>query len=60
MKEQKPAGMIIPVIITVYADRSSHLLQNTTSFCADKEGCKIESGSGVPNKEKVATYQRMN
>ena len=43
-------GLIIPVVITVYADRSF-------SFITKKE-CNIESGSGVPNKNKVATISK--
>lgn len=48
-------GMIIPVVITVYADRSFTFITKTppASVLIKKE-CKIESGSGVPNKTKVA------
>ena len=45
-KTAKDAGLIIPVVITVYADRSF------------KKACKIQSGSGVPNKTKVATISK--
>ena len=47
--------LIIPVVITVYADRSFTFVTKTppASVLIKKE-CKIESGSGVPNKTKVA------
>ena len=49
------AGLIIPVVITVYADRSFTFITKTppASVLINK-ACKIESGSGVPNKTKVA------
>ena len=51
--------MIIPVVITVYADRSFTFVTKTppASVLIKKE-CKIESGSGVPNKTKVATISK--
>lgn len=53
------AGMIIPVIITVYADRSFTFITKTPpASVLIKKACKIESGSGVPNKEKVATLPK--
>ncbi len=49
-------GMIIPVVITVYADRSFDFITKTPPAAVLlKKACKIESGSGVPNKTKVAT-----
>ena len=52
-------GMIIPVVITVYADRSfSFITKNTSAAVLLKKACKIESGSGVPNKTKVATISK--
>ncbi len=49
------AGLIIPVVITVYADRSSSFITKTPpASVLIKKACKIESGSGVPNKTKVA------
>ena len=48
-------GMIIPVVITVYADRSfSFITKTPPAAVLLKKACKIESGSGVPNKTKVA------
>ena len=49
------AGLIIPVVITVYADRSFTIITKTPpASVLIKKACKIESGSGVPNKTKVA------
>ena len=49
------AGLIIPVVITVYADRSFTFITKTPSAAIlIKKACKIESGSGEPNKKKVA------
>lgn len=49
------AGLIIPVVITVYADRSFTFVTKTPpASVLIKKACKIESGSGVPNKTKVA------
>lgn len=48
-------GMIIPVVITVYADRSfSFITKTPPAAVLIKKECNIESGSGVPNKTKVA------
>ena len=49
-RTKNDVGMIIPVIITVYADRSFTFIT--------KKACNIESGSGVPNKTKVATISK--
>ena len=50
---------IIPVIITVYADRSfSFVTKTPPAAVLLKKACKIQSGSGVPNKTKVATIKR--
>ena len=49
-------GMIIPVVITVYADRSfSFVTKTPPAAVLIKKACNIKSGSGVPNKNKVAT-----
>ena len=46
---------IVPVIITVYADRSfSFVTKTPPAAVLIKKACKIQSGSGVPNKTKVA------
>ncbi len=48
-------GLIIPVVITVYADRSFTFITKTPPAAVlIKQACGIESGSGVPNKTKVA------
>ena len=52
-------GMIIPVVITVYADRSfSFITKTPPAAVLIKKECNIESGSGVPNKTKVATISK--
>lgn len=52
-------GLIIPVVITVYADRSFTFITKTPPAAVlIKKACKIESGSGVPNKTKVATITK--
>lgn len=52
----KQAGLIIPVVISVYADRSfSFITKTPPAAVLIKKACSIESGSGVPNKTKVAT-----
>ena len=54
-RTKNEAGMIIPVVITVYADRSfSFITKTPPAAVLIKKACKIESGSGVPNKNKVA------
>ena len=51
--------MIIPVVITVYADRSFTFVTKTPPAAVLlKKACGIESGSGVPNKTKVAQITR--
>ena len=48
-------GLVIPVVITVYADRSfSFITKTPPAPVLIKKACGIESGSGVPNKTKVA------
>ena len=52
-------ALIIPVVITVYADRSFTFITKTPPAAVlIKKACKIESGSGVPNKTKVATITK--
>ena len=51
--------LIIPVVITVYNDRSfSFVTKTTPAAVLIKKACKIQSGSGVPNKNKVATITK--
>lgn len=58
-KTAKQAGYLIPVVITVYQDRSfSFITKTPPAAVLLKKACKIESGSGVPNKDKVATISR--
>ena len=48
-------GLIIPVVITVYADRSfSFITKTPPAAVLLKKACKIEKASGEPNKNKVA------
>ena len=55
----KQAGLIIPVVITVYQDHSFTFITKTPPAAVlIKKECNIESGSGVPNKEKVATISK--
>ena len=50
---------IIPVIITVYADRSfSFITKTPPAAVLIKKACKIQKGSGVPNKDKVAVLSK--
>ena len=54
-KTKNDMGLIIPVVITVYADRSfSFITKTPPAAVLLKKACKINSGSGVPNKTKVA------
>lgn len=49
------AGMIIPVVVTVYQDRSFTFITKTPPVpVLIKKACNIESGSAKPNKDKVA------
>ena len=51
--------MIIPVVITVYADRSfSFITKTPPAAVLLKKAAKIKSGSATPNKPKVATLTR--
>ena len=52
-------GLIIPVVITVYADRSfSFITKTPPAAVLIKKALGIEKGSGVPNKNKVATISK--
>jgi large subunit ribosomal protein L11 len=54
-KTAKQAGLIIPVVISIYQDRSfSFILKTPPASVLLKKAAGIESGSGVPNKSKVA------
>lgn len=58
-KTKQDIGTIIPVIITVYQDRSFDFIckKPPVSFLL-KEAAKIEKGSGEPNKNKIAKIGR--
>ena len=52
-------GMMIPVIVTVYADRSFTFVTKTPpAALLIKKACGIETASGVPQRDKVATISR--
>lgn len=52
-------GMIIPVVITVYADRSfSFITKTPPAAVLLKKACNLKSGSGAPNKTKVASISK--
>lgn len=54
-KTASQAGMIIPVVISIYADRSfTFIMKTPPAPVLIKKACGIETGSGKPNKEKVA------
>ena len=58
-RTKNDVGLIIPVIITVYADRSFTFVTKTPPAAVlIKKACGIESGSGAPNKTKVAKITR--
>lgn len=53
-KTAKDQGLIIPVVVTVYSDRSySFILKTPPAAILLKKAAKVEKGSGVPNKNKV-------
>ena len=58
-KTANQGDLIIPVVITVYQDRSfSFITKTPPAAVLIKKACKIQSGSGVPNKTKVATITK--
>ena len=51
--------LVIPVVITVYADRSfSFITKTPPAAVLLKKACKLKSGSATPNKTKVATISK--
>ncbi|MDY3868342.1 MAG: 50S ribosomal protein L11 [Pyramidobacter sp.] len=55
-KTADQTGMIIPVVLTVYADRSfTFILKTPPASVLIRKAAGIEKGSGEPNKNKVAT-----
>ncbi|MBP3759187.1 MAG: 50S ribosomal protein L11 [Firmicutes bacterium] len=58
-RTQDQPGMVIPVVITVYADRSfSFVTKTPPAAVLLKKAAGIDSASGEPNKKKVATISR--
>ena len=58
-RTKNDGDLIIPVVITVYADRSFTFITKTPPAAVlIKKACKIQSGSGVPNKTKVAEISK--
>ena len=58
-RTKKDMGLIIPVVITVYADRSfSFITKTPPAAVLIKKACNLKSGSGVPNQTKVATLPK--
>lgn len=58
-KTQEQAGLIIPVVITVYADRSFTFITKTPPAAVLLlRAAKLKKGSGVPNKEKVGKVSK--
>ncbi len=56
---QDKAGLILPVVITVYQDRSfTFIMKSPPAAVLLKKAAGIASGSGVPNKEKVGTVTK--
>ena len=56
---QQDAGMIIPVVITVYQDRSfSYVTKSPPASALLKKAASIAKGSGVPNRDKVGKVTR--
>jgi large subunit ribosomal protein L11 len=52
-------GLIIPVVITIYQDKSYTFITKTPPAAVLlKKACNIESGSAVPNRTKVATVTK--
>ena len=58
-RTKNEGDLIIPVVITVYADRSfSFVTKTPPAAVLIKKACGLKSGSGVPNKTKVATISK--
>ena len=54
-RTKQQAGLVIPVVITVYQDRSFTFITKTPPAAVlIKKACNLEKASGVPNKTKVA------
>ena len=56
---QSQAGLVVPVVITVYKDRSfSFITKSPPAAVLLKKAAAIAKGSGVPNRDKVGTVTR--
>ena len=54
-KTAQQAGLVIPVVISIYQDRSfSFIMKTPPAAVLIKKACGLEKGSGKPNSEKVA------
>ena len=59
-KTAKEAGMIIPIVLTVYKDKSfTFITKEPPMAVLIKKAAKIEKASGKPNREKVATITKV-
>ena len=60
-KTQDQAGLIIPVVMTIYQDRSfTFILKTPPAPVLIKKACGIETASAAPNKNKVDRSRRLN
>ena len=58
-RTKNQVGLVIPVVITVYADRSFTFVTKTPPAAVlIKKACNLEHASGVPNKQKVASMTK--
>ncbi len=58
-RTKNQVGLVIPVVITVYADRSFTFITKTPPAAVlIKKACNLEHASGVPNKQKVASMTK--
>ena len=58
-RTKNQVGLVIPVVITVYADSSFTFITKTPPAAVlIKKACNLEHASGVPNKQKVASMTK--
>lgn len=58
-RTRNDVGLIIPIVLTVFADRSfSFITKTPPAAILLKKACNIENGSAVPNKTKVSTVSK--
>ena len=58
-RTKNDGGLLIPVVITVYADRSfSFITKTPPAAVLIKKACGIDKASGIPDKDKVATISK--